>query len=1514
MVTPVLGGARKKRRRILDIETRKPANFTLTKTRQDADESGSAFLQSMVSPSIGYTLKQNENLELERLPSPEEQAMLVALEYPSVVVPVDTSGTSFTRMSLLRRSLIHADFVIKRKKSKKRSKRRHTFCEGDNREIEKAIRNVTNSSCQTDDLLDITSMSSTNSMHRSLSKRRSRSVLDNSRRRTSILDELDLVSLKQDSKDSATEDDKDKSPSKGSIGSMKKSKTSSSLRSRAFNPISSLSAAISIAAVKMRNSTRSGGANKQDDGRSSSGNWSASSSTRASVDSDHHHAASPVDGVSSPSRNSIGKDSVLSDATQLDPHNRSRDDEILIHSLTSSPVKRKKYATVNLPWEPSNGSTSNTPTPDLTSHCSSSTPIVRSPYTGRRGVSDDGDSSVYSVDTDGYYTSMHTDSGLWCNAMPNLKSEDVTAETVGYRQRQESQSSVSTIGNSSINSFLSKSATECSSNSGSLKRQVCPQPPPRVSSCKPLETDKIEVLLKEQDLEDSDKSYSPHPQNGSTSESEHEVRDRIREKTAITPHRYPSMCAVSPETSDDEIADLKNRTLTSNINIIVAEVHNEEKVTDNVCEGNEMKTVTENKTDEENKAHNQNVPSSTSHSNHLNSFNLSPSINMYRSETPVPSHFLNTVSQSHPVCTSTPRSDINISTFSPDVSDTGLANTKSENSNKNLHSDFRSDFSSDIIVTENPSLVPNADDKCLIPLKYAQRITVTPIARSDSSNSCTGTIKRTPLKQSVSSTSGISGIPKTEKSASVSSKNDTSPTYISFQSPDSPVSSVTNFIRVTNTENNASSPTNSLSRGTSNPTSSLPRPGARVASSPTSSLPRNIPRVTSNPTSSLARNVPRVASSPTSSLTRNVPRVASSPTSSLTRNAPRVASSPTSSLTRNVPETASSPTSSLTRSIPKVTSSSVSSRIASKLISSPTSSLSRPVARVTLDPTGNVVYSSNSLERAGNSNADKNNREQRPYATLPMYQAPNAGSKPPTEEMNRYNISKADTVNFTRTNLSRVSTPHTSTQERTDANSSRYISPGLQQHNPTQSFSSFKCGASNRDFNFRPSRGGRFCRSYFPSHLISSPTPETQGLNQNTFKNISSVDSLSSPSRDSLHSAGQNQSNANSQNFVVQKELSSNTAILSNPVPKCQNDSFPTPSRGYGSTNTEIWPGRIHSSSNQHSFSTSKIRPPSTQSSTFSYPKKSGSTSTFVSLSPPDVIPSSESPPSTLDITLPANTQKKFPHLSSHDSDNVRKPSNQSILLGTEQKNLKSMSANELFAIIHNSKKKHNIKTESDISLSPLSSRSVSPALSQSSVSKLQPVETGVLFKRSENCPSPSDRTKWCNSMPSTPGKKWMPVEKLGPTKPTSMHDFKMLLLQARTGSQETNPRPSAAELLKVSPPKSSPNFRSSGSKLPVPSSSLKSTVPHFSSNINYSPGHGTVPLKRNMRTRSPYLSRYDSAYPPIMEDCLEELESYEENKCLVSNPQSNRPQIFKNSDSLSRSSTPAAKATSTWV
>ncbi|GBM68697.1 hypothetical protein AVEN_170836-1 [Araneus ventricosus] len=1329
MVTPVLGGTRKKRRKLLDIETRKPANFSLAERVQDRLECGTSSLPPLVSPSRGYILKQNESLELERLPSPEEQAMLLSLEYPSVVVPVDTSETSFNRMSLLRRSLLHMDFVIKRKKNKKRSKRRHTFCEGDNRELDQAIRNVAHSSCQTDDFLDVTSVSSSSIHNKStLSKRRSRSVQDTSSRRR----DMDLDSLKQDSaKDSATEDDKEKSPSKTSNGTVKKS-----LRSRAY---SSLTAAISIAAVKMRNSTRGP---KQDDGRSSSGNWSASSSTRASVDS-----SDPT----SPSRNSVGKDSLLSS----EQHDRSKDDILPIQSLTSSPVKKKKFGNIGLSWEVNNNrSSSNTPTPEFTSLGSSSTPLVRSPYAGRRtGVSDDGDSSVYSVDTDGYYTSMHTDSGLWSNPLANLKSEDVLANLANFRQRQGSHSSENSIDNSSINSFLSKSATECSSNSDSIKGvPPGPQPPPRVSSSKTDDRDSkaldSEPQKADQELEDSDKSYSPHPPNGSASESEHEVRDRIRVKTEINPTRYPSMCAVSPETSDDEIADWKRRTVVPNLNVVVAEVHREDRLCDNSSEteGQPKDKKTEDVLE---------VPKSSY-----------PSINMYRSETPVPSSFSSSISSSQPIDSSTPRSGVSISTFSPEYNDTVNPNLKTGSYLQRSNLFEPSPVQKEIVVIDKPVSPTPTSDKSLIPLKYAQRITVTPIARSDSSSSCTGTIKRNPLKPLSSSDS------RTDKST----KSDGSPSYVSFKAPDSPVSSV----------------------------------GSLKATSPEGKL------------------------------------------------------------------------------------------------SSPTSSLPRPVARVTLDPTGKVVYSSNSLERPGSASSNSNSLERRTYATLPMYQANSSTSRitAPQKEVQNTDFKtsdKKDGCDDTSYSKNLVQSPQNSVISST---------PPPQPSSPSQNqFSSFKSSGTSRpeDFTFRPSRGGRFCRSYFPSHLLSSTTSRSDQPSP-TSPSSSPVlqEHKFAPKPAYEYSAGRNYSRTNSQIPSYQRNPnppqspSPYSPSTSRYVPKSQNTGY-TATQGnqsvHNPNSSPIWPNRINPPAANNRYSSPRVQ---------SVPQKPAPVSLnyrpLTSLSPPDLIPAGESPPSTLDITSPASTHRRFMQedkkVYPENSKSPSHPSTQSSV--NDKANLKSLSANELFAIIHSSKKKHNIKSESEISMSPMSSRSVSPALSQSSLSKIQPVETGVLSRRYDNSP---DRSKWCNSMPSTP--KPMVTDKLGTSKPTSMHDFKMLLLQTRTGSNDSSPRPSAAELLKVSPPKSLPSSNTNTSKLPVPSSTFKPPNPIGT----YSPGHGTVPMKRNMRTRSPYLTRYDSAYPPIIEDCSEEME---ESLCLESNPLPYKaPMMSRN---LPQSSTPVSKATSTWV
>ncbi|KAG8248055.1 hypothetical protein J6590_048361 [Homalodisca vitripennis] len=73
-----------------------------------------------------------------RLPSPEEQLQVVALKFPSEVVPVDVSGRSFNRMSNLRRSMAHVEYDDSRRRTRHRrarGKRRNTIAGTDTKEL-----------------------------------------------------------------------------------------------------------------------------------------------------------------------------------------------------------------------------------------------------------------------------------------------------------------------------------------------------------------------------------------------------------------------------------------------------------------------------------------------------------------------------------------------------------------------------------------------------------------------------------------------------------------------------------------------------------------------------------------------------------------------------------------------------------------------------------------------------------------------------------------------------------------------------------------------------------------------------------------------------------------------------------------------------------------------------------------------------------------------------------------------------------------------------------------------------------------------------------------------------------------------------------------------------------------------------------------------------------------------------------------------------------------------------------
>lgn len=84
-------------------------------------------LESSPKVDIGREEIELENWEHGRnslykkclLSSEEKQRHTTSLDYPSNLIPIDVTGSNFQKMSSFRRSLIHFDFLIKRKKKRK---------------------------------------------------------------------------------------------------------------------------------------------------------------------------------------------------------------------------------------------------------------------------------------------------------------------------------------------------------------------------------------------------------------------------------------------------------------------------------------------------------------------------------------------------------------------------------------------------------------------------------------------------------------------------------------------------------------------------------------------------------------------------------------------------------------------------------------------------------------------------------------------------------------------------------------------------------------------------------------------------------------------------------------------------------------------------------------------------------------------------------------------------------------------------------------------------------------------------------------------------------------------------------------------------------------------------------------------------------------------------------------------------------------------------------------------------
>ncbi|XP_071055598.1 uncharacterized protein [Onthophagus taurus] len=600
LCTPVLGRKRRIKTKVdIDIETSMPAAVEelrrWTSNEALGDITVTTDCQNRIPPThvtltdgdVTDTVLSDDEAIDHKLPSPEEQQQVIAMRFPPELVSIDISGRHFDRMSFQRRSLLNVESedgnTVRRKtKSRRsRSKRRNTLAGTDEKEIVDVLvsGDIPTTSNQHDisapPTVGVSSRSKSSDILRSSVKKDSpetkKSHFDSlkqwGKNRLKILNKYTEKS--QDLKDKENIEDINLYETvtikrKRSLDRDKKKET---LHQRQPSGSSTDKSSIAAPQVKLRDSSlqrrlrRSGGENKEEP-HSSSGNWSASSeSGRASIGSEiTTHPKSTTSAATS------------SNSLNIHP--------------PGSANSRRRY---NINTSTSGSCTSEgTLTPDII-----------------HDLHEDGEtSSVYSCDTEGYYTSFHVDSGL-----KTLREED-GPQTPIHSTTVFTNSSSNTIlsaeneyelfGKGSTSTTTSSAGTVCTTlraaDSDRSLLNVGPAVPERKSSLnqKNLKSSPESSLERDYSEKTGTVKRSPHQKNSSTvalihksqgdvspdsghnsspiesanspngarscsefefsetSDVEGERVERIRVKTTINSSRIPSMCAITPPISDDE--------------------------------------------------------------------------------------------------------------------------------------------------------------------------------------------------------------------------------------------------------------------------------------------------------------------------------------------------------------------------------------------------------------------------------------------------------------------------------------------------------------------------------------------------------------------------------------------------------------------------------------------------------------------------------------------------------------------------------------------------------------------------------------------------------------------------------------------------------------------------------------------------------------------------------------------------------------------------------------------------
>ncbi|KAG5881455.1 hypothetical protein JTB14_025832 [Gonioctena quinquepunctata] len=622
LCTPVLGAKRRKiRNRVdIDIETSMPAAVEdlrrwtsnealgdITVTPDCANRIGPNVTITDGNVTDGTIASDDEAID-HKLPSPEEQLQVVALKFPAEIVAVDISGRNFDRMSIQRRSLMQGDAVNRttdgdtrrRNKTRRpRNRRRNTLAGTDQKEIRDALTAGEEPSSPT--FNHETESTSTGAVGRSKSSDILRVA---SKKESPEIKKSHFNTLKQwgksrydklmnKSSESKTEnrikDDIDDFNVYETVTMKRKrdfekerkthernSSISSSEKSSVHMPTSNTISSVINMAVKLRDSSvqrrlRRTGGNK-DEPHSSSGNWSASSeSGRASIGSEMTTTTQPKSSTSA---------ATSSNSINIQPSSVNSRRRFNVNTSTSSSVTSE-----------------GTLTPDII-----------------HDLHEDGEtSSVYSCDTEGYYTSFHVDSGL-----KTLKEEDTpptplhstTAFSNSGSSVLSAENEYELFGRGSTSTTTSSAGTVCTTLRASDSNKsliIGPVVPERKSSLSKLPNKSPESSL-ERDFSDktgtvkrspasnvkpvvvaivhkqnTDGDVSPDSghntssspiesissPNGVRSSSDFDFSEssdmegperieRIRIKTTINSSRIPSMCVITPSHSDDESENSSN--------------------------------------------------------------------------------------------------------------------------------------------------------------------------------------------------------------------------------------------------------------------------------------------------------------------------------------------------------------------------------------------------------------------------------------------------------------------------------------------------------------------------------------------------------------------------------------------------------------------------------------------------------------------------------------------------------------------------------------------------------------------------------------------------------------------------------------------------------------------------------------------------------------------------------------------------------------------------------------------